>query len=295
MIVLGRHRALTHDAWSELAVRAAIDEIAADAVAHFHPETFWPGHPSDDGVGDGNPSFYYGAAGVIWALDYLHRIGATSVAEDFRPVLPKLLERTITNFESNSSADYSKHGSLLFGDMGAALLAMRLAPTPSLADLVHRRAEANNGLPIRELMGGMPGSMVAAIHMAKMTHETRWRGLFELQASRLLADLEDNAARSTLDPGSLWCQRSLSRARSRLRWQRHSVAARLGLVDASAASARGGVCAGNPRSECVAVRGWNNVGPEKQTREAAFHMSALSRCARYGDDICGCAFRCARI
>ena len=149
MIALGRHRALTQDAWSEFAVRAAIEEIAADAIAHFHPDTFWPAHPSDDGVGDGNPSFYYGAAGVIWALDYLHRIGATRVAEDFRPVLPKLLERTITSFESNSPADYAKHGSLLFGDMGAALLAMRLAPTSSLADLVHTRAEANIALPIR--------------------------------------------------------------------------------------------------------------------------------------------------
>jgi hypothetical protein len=38
-----------------LAVRAAIEDIAADAIAHFHPDTFWPGHPSDDGVGDGNP------------------------------------------------------------------------------------------------------------------------------------------------------------------------------------------------------------------------------------------------
>ena len=83
---------------------------------------------------DGNTSFYMGAAGVIWAL------------------LPKLLERTITDFESNAPTDYAKHGSLLFGDMGAALLAMRLAPTSDLADLVHKRAEANNGLPIRELI-----------------------------------------------------------------------------------------------------------------------------------------------
>ena len=57
MIVFGRHRALTHDAWSELAARAAIEEIAADAIAQFDPDTFWPGHPSDDGVGDGNPNF----------------------------------------------------------------------------------------------------------------------------------------------------------------------------------------------------------------------------------------------
>src|SRR5439155_22056037 len=93
-----------------------------------------------------------------------------------------------------------KHGSLLFGDMGAALVAMRLAPTPILADLVHRRAEANTGLPIRELMWGMPGSMLAAIHMAEMTHESRWRGLFETQAARLLADLEDTPQ------GPLWTQ-----------------------------------------------------------------------------------------
>ena len=200
MIAIGRHRALAHDAWSELAVRAVIEEIAADAIAQFDPDTFWPGHPSDDGVGDGNPSFYTGAAGVIWALDYLHRIGATRFAKDFRPVLPKLLERTIAAFENNSPADYAKHGSLLKGDMGAALLAMRLAPTSSLADLVHRRAEANTGLPIRELMWGMPGSMLAAIHMAGMTGEPRWRGLFEVQAARLLAALEDTPQ------GPLWTQ-----------------------------------------------------------------------------------------
>ncbi|MGJ4938987.1 lanthionine synthetase C family protein [Bradyrhizobium sp. HKCCYLS1011] len=200
MIVLGRHRALVDEAWSDLAARNAIADIVSDALADFNPETFWPGHPGDDGVGDGNPSFYYGAAGVIWALDYLHRIGATRITADFRPVMPKLLERTITHFQSHSPTDYAKHGSLLFGDMGAALLAMRIAPMSSLADLVHARAEANNGLPVRELMWGMPGSMLAAIHMAEMTQEPRWRGLFEMQAARLLAELEETPQ------GPLWTQ-----------------------------------------------------------------------------------------
>jgi Lanthionine synthetase C-like protein len=200
MIALGRHRALADDAWSEQVARVAIEEIAADAIAQFDPDTFWPAHASDDGAGDGNPSFYMGAAGVIWALDYLHRIGAVSVAGDFRPVFPKLLERTVTAFENNSPPDYAKHGSLLFGDMGAALLGMRLDPAPRLADLVYRRAEANIELPIRELMWGMPGSMLAAVHMAAMTGESRWRGLFERQAARLLADLEDTPQ------GPLWTQ-----------------------------------------------------------------------------------------
>jgi hypothetical protein len=200
MIALGRHRALAGDAWSEQVARGAIEEIAADAVAQFNPDTFWPAHPGDDGVEDGNPSFYVGAAGVIWALDYLHRIGAVSAAEDFRPVFPKLLERTVATFENSSPPDYAKHGSLLFGDMGAALLGMRLDPAPHLADLVYRRAEANTELPIRELMWGMPGSMLAAIHMAGMAGEARWRSLFELQAARLLADLEETPQ------GLLWRQ-----------------------------------------------------------------------------------------
>src|SRR3954463_2611041 len=115
MIAADRHRPLGQDAWDESAVRAVINEIATDAIAHFDPDSFWPGHPSDDGVGDGNPSFYWGATGVIWALDYLHRVGAVSVTKDFCPVLPKLLERTRAAFESNSRKDYARHGSLLFG------------------------------------------------------------------------------------------------------------------------------------------------------------------------------------
>jgi len=200
MITASRHRPLLDEAWSEPAARAAIEEIAADAIARFDPETFWPGHPGGEGEDDGDPSFYKGAAGVIWALDYLHRLGAVSAAADFRPVLPKLIERTVADHERSSSAEYARHGSLMRGDMGAALLAMRLAPAPDLADLVYRRAEANNELPVRELMWGMPGSMVAAVHMAAMTGQARWRGLFEVQAARLLAELEDTPQ------GRLWTQ-----------------------------------------------------------------------------------------
>ena len=36
MIVLGRHRPLTHDIWNEVAVRDAIEEIAADAIDHVY-------------------------------------------------------------------------------------------------------------------------------------------------------------------------------------------------------------------------------------------------------------------
>ena len=247
MIVLGRHRALAQDAWSELTTRAAIEEIATDAIAHFDPDRFWPGHPSGEREEDGDPSFYKGAAGVIWALDYLHRVGATRVAEDFRPAMPKLMERTIADFEISFPTDYEKHGSLLRGDMGAALLAMRLAPTSSLADLVHGRAEANNDLPIRELMWGMPGSMLAAIHMAEMTQETRWRVLFEMQAARLLAELEDTPQ------GPLWTQDLYG---ERDRW--------LGPVHGFAGNV------------IPLLRGWNWLRPAPQGQVAEFVPKTLA-------------------
>ena len=62
MIVPSRHRPLIPDAWSETVVRAAIEQIAADAIAHFDPDRFWPGHPSGEGENDGDPSFYKGGS-----------------------------------------------------------------------------------------------------------------------------------------------------------------------------------------------------------------------------------------
>jgi hypothetical protein len=133
------------------------------------------------------------------------------------------------------------------GDMGAALLAMRLAPTAGLADLVHQRAEANNTLPVRELMWGMAGSMVAAIHMAGMTQESRWRGLFETQAALLLADLEDTPQ------GPLWTQDLYG---ERDRW--------LGPVHGFAGNA------------IPLLRGWDWLTPAQQAQVAEFVPKALA-------------------
>ncbi len=197
MIDPARHVPLEALSWSVESARSAIEEIVDDALLHFDDENFWPAHPQEDGVKDGNASFYFGATGVIWALDYLQRVGATRAAIDFRPVLSRLIEASKAQF---ATYGYVQHGSLLFGDMGTALLAMRIAPTSSLADLIEARADANTHLPIRELMRGMPGSMLACIHMAEMTAEPRWQQLFHVQAVRLLHELEET------DNGPLWTQ-----------------------------------------------------------------------------------------
>jgi hypothetical protein len=197
MIERERHVAVRPVAWDASEAAAAIAEIAADAIAHFDPQRLWPAHPQDDNVPDGHTSLYCGAVGVIWALDYLARIGATTRRYDFRPLLPRLLAALRAEFPT---IGYGSHGSLHFGEMGAALVAMRLEPTPAHADLVYAHAVSNGGQPIRELMWGLPGSMLACVFMGEITGEARWRELYAAQASRLLQDLGET------DSSPLWTQ-----------------------------------------------------------------------------------------
>jgi hypothetical protein len=196
MIDPSRHVPLRSTAWSSVDASAAIEEIVADALVHFDAERLWPSHPSEDGLPDGMANLWVGAAGVIWGLDYLARSGVTRLRHDFGPVLPRLLE--IGAAELATRGEYSAHGAFLLGDLGTALVAMRIGPSAEIADLVHERCARNVALPIRELMWGLPGSMLACIHMHAMTHEPLWRHLFSAQAARLLDDLEETAL------GPLW-------------------------------------------------------------------------------------------
>jgi Lanthionine synthetase C-like protein len=193
-----RHVPLRPLPWNESEAKAAIEDIVADGLEHFDAERFWPAHPLEDGVRDGHTSFYFGATGMIWGIDYLGRVGATKARFDFRPVLPRLMEANRT--EQADYGAYAAHGSFLFGDLGTVLLVMRLDLTGAIADLIHARADANRALPVRELMWGTPGSMIACWHMAAMTAEPRWRALFAIQAARLLDELEET------DHGPLWTQ-----------------------------------------------------------------------------------------
>jgi hypothetical protein len=197
MIGQARHVPLRPLRWSESEAEAAIEDIVADGLEHFDAERFWPVHPLDEAIRDGHTSLYFGATGVVWGIDYLGRVGAIKTRFDFRPVLAGLLEASQAEF---AKWKYAAHGSLLFGDIAAALVVMRLDPASAIADLIYTRADANTTLPVRELMWGIPGSMIACRHMAAMTAEPRWRVLFATQAARLLEDLEES------NDGPLWTQ-----------------------------------------------------------------------------------------
>jgi hypothetical protein len=196
MIDTARHVSVVPQIWDAAEAQTAVDEIVADAHARLDGTRFWPAHPQDDGAKESDTSLYLGAAGVIWALDYLVRTGATRC--DTTTLRDHLVE--IARQQCTALGDYGRHASLHFGDFPALLVAMRLRPDQATADAIHARANDNNALPVRELMWGVPGSMLACIFMDQMTGEPRWRALFATQAARLLDELEDT------DFGPLWVQ-----------------------------------------------------------------------------------------
>jgi Lanthionine synthetase C-like protein len=236
MFDTARHVPLRAVEWVASEVQAAIDEIVADALTQFSETHFWPAHPQDDGAEDGETCMYFGATGVIWAIDYLARAGAIRHSCDFVPLLNPLIDASRRRF---AKLDYGEHGSLLLGDLGTLLVAMRLRPDAATADAIHKRASANNSLPIRELMWGLPGSMLACIFMSEMTGESRWRELYAIQAARLLEELVET------ELGPLWTQELYG---SRQRW--------LGSVH------------GYAGNMAALIRGWGWLGEEQCARIA---------------------------
>ena len=126
-----RHFTPAFRAWDEVDAKAA---IAADAISIVNPTALWPAQPTDDGVRDGYGSLYFGAAGVIWALDYLRREQVVSDVHDLTSLTTTALERNAPWFATTA---YSRHASLLMGELGILLVQMRVAPDQGLADEIH--------------------------------------------------------------------------------------------------------------------------------------------------------------
>jgi hypothetical protein len=180
-----RHESLNSTPWNDTEARRAIGEIAASTLQRYDPEKLWPSHPQD-GVPDGVAGVYMGAAGVVLALHHLKRAGAIQYTIEFD--VPCFAERDNVWLKNTA---FGAYGSLLMGDVGANLVALRLKPDSGIADRIHARAAGNDTLPLLEMMWGTPGSMLACVFAHALTGEERFEELYRKQAARLLANVEN--------------------------------------------------------------------------------------------------------
>ena len=186
-----RHEALQSIDWNEGQARDAIDRVVRDTEQAFSPDRYWPIHPRDleAHYDPALPSttLYYGACGVIWALQYLQAVGATRLSRSYFDDIETLLSRNRASLKASGSEDFASY---LMGDTSILMLSECAHHTASRADALAALIAANIDHPSRELMWGAPGTLLAALFLHERSGEARWAVLFRQTAASLWSQLE---------------------------------------------------------------------------------------------------------
>jgi hypothetical protein len=122
---------------------------------------------------------YLGAAGVVWALDALHRGGGADLGRNWGDVALSLPARY------RAEPDFPAFGvvpSLWMGEAGILLVAHTLAPAAWQEEQLLTAIERNAANPTLEFMWGAPGTMLAAQVMHERTGRSAWRVAWERSA-----------------------------------------------------------------------------------------------------------------
>jgi hypothetical protein len=173
-----RHEALESGlAWDEARARATMRAIVSDAEQARTPDGAWPVHPLDEEgtlPHGGFKSLYFGAAGVIWALWYLQREGAATLA-----VLDPAAAIAQADAAYRADPDTGEVvPSYYLGEVGILLVRWAIAREAPVAERLFAAVAANIDNPTNEALWAAPGTMGAAWHLWQATGEARWRTLF---------------------------------------------------------------------------------------------------------------------
>jgi Lanthionine synthetase C-like protein len=191
------HEPLADVPWDAARAEAAIREIASDADDALRERDWWPLHPLDDDgqTPDAIHGVYFGAAGVLWALEHLARAGLHEPRHDFARLATEALE------SYGRRPDFGvAEPSLFIGEGGIALVAWLLRPEPALADRLAELVIVDPESDTRELLWGSPGSLLIADEMLRRTCERRWATAWTAIAEYLLQARGERVAH-------LWTQR----------------------------------------------------------------------------------------
>ena len=179
-----RHYPLLQIDWNHDTARFAIASIVDETIAQLQTVPLLSGHPMDDT--EFGSDLYFGKAGVLWAIDYLQTVGAVDSTFNVTSHLDETLEQNRQQYSKYSP--YPEQSSYLFGELPLLLLQYKLSPNENKAMQIWHSIHQNDTQPVRELMWGVAGSMLAAYFMYQWTQENRWQEVFKSQAEQLLGE-----------------------------------------------------------------------------------------------------------
>ena len=179
-----RHYPLLEINWECNKVQQAITAIATETVAQLQEQPSLSGHPMDEH--EFGSDLYFGKAGVLWTIQYLQTVGAIDSTFDVAAHLETTLEQNRKNYSQHSP--YPQQSSYLFGELPLLLLQYKLSPSEDKANQISDSIHKNDSQPVRELMGGIAGSMLAAYFMYQWTQELSWQEIFKSQTALLLRE-----------------------------------------------------------------------------------------------------------
>jgi hypothetical protein len=179
------HEPLLDAAWDPARVEASIRSIAREADDALLGGQWWPLHPLDD---DGHTppllhGVYFGAAGVLWALQRLADAGLHEPGHDYGALAQDVLASYRSSPELGGPSP-----SLWIGEGGIALVAWLLRPSGEVADRLAELVAAPPEGDTLELMWGSPGLLLIADAMLSRTGEERWRSAWSGLADHLVAE-----------------------------------------------------------------------------------------------------------
>ena len=184
-----RHEPLIEAEWNPELALETIERIVRDTLAHFDPQYLWPVHPLDRPDADRTKPFrmlYFGAAGVIWALNYLHQVGATTEAHDFSSTLAALARQNRADLNLSEPNSFS----YLMGDVGIQLVQWRANPTAELADAIFRAIELNIDKSRKRVHVGRARHHVSRSCLCtSFTGEERWKEVYVRNVGQILNEL----------------------------------------------------------------------------------------------------------
>jgi len=174
-----RHEALCDQPWDEAAARQWLGELCAAAEAAYSDESLWPRHPLDAELPGPATALYWGASGIAWALDQLHRRGAITATRPWLDEAQQILDRHLAAPGIGDNVP-----SLMLGELGIRLIA------DADHDRIYELIESNIENETLEMLWGAPGTMLGAVLMFERTGDGRWRALYRRNVEFLLRTWE---------------------------------------------------------------------------------------------------------